>query len=212
VRGLGFQSRRLTFTVANYTEVRRHPAALSIFAAAREVVRRNLNKFPNDEVLATTRRLALPPSPTSTSGLVHPLPYSAVTLSFSRWRCRKSRVHFPHFSPSWRTASSAVRRRGRRRGRRARRRRGWGRENARPRNFTFRGCETSPLRSGGQRAVAAAAAGANDILPRYLVLIPEIILLVCAASVLSGTLQTNCRVLQSKSGIVNVDNARWTSL
>jgi len=66
---------------------------------------------------------------------------------------------------------------------------GWGKENARPRNFTFRGCETSPLRRGGPRA----AAGANDILPRYLSLIPEITLFVCAASVLNGTLQTNCR-------------------
>lgn len=48
------------------------------------------------------------------------------------------------------------------------------RENAGPRNFTFRGCETSPLRRNGPQA----AAGANDILPRYFALILRITLLV----------------------------------
>lgn len=68
----------------------------------------NLNKFPNEGRVATSR-LALPPSLLLPScALVHPLPCSSVTLSFSRWRCRKSRVHFPHFSPSWRAASTTV--------------------------------------------------------------------------------------------------------
>ena len=109
--------------------------------------------------------------PLSPSSLIQPLSYP-VTLSLRR-RCRKSRVHFPHFSPSWRTARVTWK--------------GWDAEKKLrevgeyrgPRNFTLRGCETSPLRRNGPQT----AAGANDILLRYFTLIPGITSLVSVDSV-----------------------------
>jgi len=176
--GAGFQSRR--WLSPSPIILARRVATLSIFAAVREIVRRTLiwinfrrKVLPR---LSTSSPSPLSPPPPLLNGLIHPLSYS-VTLSFSRRWCCKSRVHFPHFSPSWRAARAAKgwdakkKLRGKRAGEGVKRGK---RESARPKNFTFRGCETSPLRCNGPQA----AVGASDILPRYFALIPGITSLV----------------------------------
>lgn len=117
----------------------------SAFDFCREKSYLNLNKFPNEDafslalfILFSSRRR---PPLKAHSSLFLTLRYP---LLLSRRRCRKSRVHFPHFSPSWRAARATGHRAevlkkscvGRQVGGRMP-----GRE-----TLLSEGCETSPLR------------------------------------------------------------------
>lgn len=181
-----FSKSPLTFTVANYTGA----APCGAFDFCRSHIRYtliwiNFRGFPPRSKLFSYHRPRASFNP-------------SLQLS-PRRRCRKSRVHFPHFSPSWRAARTTVK--------------GWdaekscggwrlrGRENTEPRNFTLRGCETSPLRRNGPQT----AAGAYDILPHYFMLILGITLLVSTDSVFKQL----CEQIATFCGI-NLGFVTWT--
>lgn len=117
----------------------------SAFDFCREKSYLNLNKFPNEDafslalfILFSSRRRR--PS-RAHSSLFLTLRYP---LLLSRRRCRKSRVHFPHFSPSWR-AARATGHRGEVLKKSCVGRQVGGRMPGRE-TLLSEGCETSPLR------------------------------------------------------------------
>lgn len=155
-----------------------------------------LTGFPPRAALSTVAAPGRPHSPPS-------LLYS---LLLAIPRCRKSRVHFPHFSPSWRAA-----RRRRQRGETLKKSRvevkGQGEAVSlagRERNFTFRGRETSPLR----RCSPRTAVDASDISPRCLALIPGDYFAHPRRPGFSASSRTNCYVLQNKSGSRQCEQSR----
>lgn len=129
------------------------------FDFCREKSYLNLNKFSTEDAFPPALSIPWLKPPPSSLSRAHSNLYLA--LSFSRRRCRKSRVHFPHFSPSWR-AARATGQRGEVLKKSCVGRRVGGRMPGRE-TLLSEGCETSPLRRN------------RDILPRYYALILQLL-------------------------------------